>query len=134
MLQLGDYSDIVKQKTERWQKQIHLYSKQITDGDAMIEEEKERLQALVDFWEGVRNNNPIAQLQQICNSSDADNKRYLEFCCKCVRRAMELPETDLDDLGKLLNDNVRTNPEDLMQVLEILENRVRNLDSDIVVK
>ena len=134
MLQLGDYSDIVKQKTERWQKQIHLYNKQITDGDAMIEEEKERLQALVDFWEGVRNNNPIAQLQQICNSSDADNKRYLEFCCKCVRRAMELPETDLDDLGKLLNDNVRTNPEDLMQVLEILENRVRNLDSDIVVK
>ena len=134
MLQLGDYSDIVKQKTERWQKQIHLYSKQITDGDAMIEEEKERLQALVDFWEGVRNNNPIAQLQQICNSSDADNKRYLEFCCKCVRRAMELPETDLDDLGKLLNDNVRTNPEDLMQVLEILENRVRNLDTDIVVK
>ena len=134
MLQLGDYSDIVKQKTERWQKQIHLYNKQITDGDAMIEEEKERLQALVDFWEGVRNNNPIAQLQQICNSSDADNKRYLEFCCKCVRRAMELPETDLDDLGKLLNDNVRTNPEDLMQVLEILENRVRNLDTDIVVK
>jgi len=47
---------------------------------------------------------------------------------------MELPETDLDEVSRILNDNVRTNPEDLMQVLEILENRVRNLDSDIVVK
>ena len=47
---------------------------------------------------------------------------------------MELPETDLDEVSRILNENVRTNPEDLMQILEILENRVRNLDSDIVVK
>lgn len=53
LLQLGDYADIVKQKTERWQRQIAGFGKQITDGEVVIEEEKERLQALVDFWEGV---------------------------------------------------------------------------------
>ena len=47
---------------------------------------------------------------------------------------MEQPETDLEELAKILNDNVRTKPEDMMSVLEILDSRVSNLDSDIVVK
>ena len=33
-----------------------------------------------------------------------------------------------------MNDSVRMNPEDMTAVLEILDSRVVNLDSDIVVK
>jgi hypothetical protein len=39
--------------------------------------------------------------------SDNDNKRYLEFVCKCVRRAMELPETDFNELNDSLNNKVK---------------------------
>ena len=134
LLQLGDYADIVKQKTERWQRQIAGFGKQITDSEVVIDEEKERLQALVDFWEGVQHSNPVVQLQQLCASTDTESKRYLEFCCKCVRRAMEQPETDHDELSRILNESVRVDPEIMLQVLDILENRVRNLESDIVVK
>lgn len=74
------------------------------------------------------------QLQQLCASTDTESKRYLEFCCKCVRRAMEQPETDHDELSRILNESVRVDPEIMLQVLDILENRVRNLESDIVVK
>lgn len=47
---------------------------------------------------------------------------------------MEQPETDLDELAKILNDSIRMNPTDLEKNLEILEKRTENLDSDIVVK
>ena len=134
LLSLGDYTDVVKAKSERWKTLVGQYGKQITDSEVVVEEDKERITALVDFWEGVKVSNPIAQLQQLCAQADQESKRYLEFCCKCVRRAMEQPETDLDELAKILNDNVRTNPEDMASVLEILDSRVGNLDSDIVVK
>ena len=93
------------------------------------------LKHLVRSWEeippcGVT----YVQLQQLCASADAENKRYLEFCCKCVRRAMEQPETDLDELSRILTETVRVSPEDMAAVLEILDNRTSNLDSDIVVK
>lgn len=134
LLSLGDYTDVVKAKSERWKTLVGQYGKQITDSEVVVEEDKERITALVDFWEGVKVSNPIAQLQQLCAQADQESKRYLEFCCKCVRRAMEQPETDLEELAKILNDNVRTNPEDMASVLEILDSRVGNLDSDIVVK
>lgn len=47
---------------------------------------------------------------------------------------MEQPETDHDELSRILNESVRVDPEIMLQVLDILENRVRNLESDIVVK
>jgi len=47
---------------------------------------------------------------------------------------MENPETDLDELGKILSETVRTNADDMLPILEILDNRKANLDQDIVVK
>ena len=47
---------------------------------------------------------------------------------------MENPETDLEELGKILSETVRTNAEDMLPILEILDNRKSNLDQDIVVK
>ena len=134
LLSLGDYTDVVKAKSERWKTIVGQFGKQITDSEIVLEEERERITALVDFWEGVKVSNPISQLQQLCAAADQENKRYLEFCCKCVRRAMEQPETDLEELARILNDSVRVSPEDMAQVLEILDGRVSNLDSDIVVK
>lgn len=89
LLSLGDYTDVVKAKSERWKNLIASYGKQITDAEAVVDDERERLTALVEFWEGVKVSNPIVQLQQLCASADQESKRYLEFCCKCVRRAME---------------------------------------------
>jgi len=41
---------------------------------------------------------------------------------------MENPETDLEELGKILSETVRTNAEDMLPILEILDNRKSNLD------
>ena len=62
LLSLGDYSDIAKSKSERWHKQIGQFNKHITDSEVVVEEEKERVTALVEFWEGVKTNGSIAQL------------------------------------------------------------------------
>ena len=63
LLSLGDYTDVVKAKTERWMKHLSSFGKQLTDSDLVIEEEKERITALVEFWEGVKVSNPIEQLK-----------------------------------------------------------------------
>ena len=47
---------------------------------------------------------------------------------------MEQPETDLDELARILKDSVRMDPADLEKNLEILDKRNENLDSDVVVK
>lgn len=47
---------------------------------------------------------------------------------------MELQETDLEELAKILDESVRVSPEDMLAVLEILDKRTENLDEDIVVK
>ena len=58
----------------------------------MVDKHKEELTALVDFWEGIKTGTPATQLQQILTAFDPNNPnpKYLEFCCKCVRRSMEL--------------------------------------------
>lgn len=63
LLSLGDYTDVVKAKSERWKTLIAQYGRQITDAEVVLDEERERVTALVDFWEGVKVNNPIVQLQ-----------------------------------------------------------------------
>ncbi len=47
---------------------------------------------------------------------------------------MENPETDLEELQRILTETVRTNPDDMLSVLDINDNRKKNLDQDIVVK
>ena len=47
---------------------------------------------------------------------------------------MELQETDIEELAKILDEQVRVEAEDMVQVLDILTKRSENLDQDIVVK
>ena len=65
---------------------------------------------MVDFWDAVNSGNPITQLNSLCDAANAEgapeNANFIEFCCKCVRRAMELPETDLNELASILVDKV----------------------------
>jgi hypothetical protein len=63
-----------------------------------------------------------------------ENRQYMEFCCKCIRRAMEQPDTNLEELAEILDAKIKTAPESTEGVLKILENRLSNLDQDIVVK
>ena len=136
LLSLGDYTDVAKAKSEKLKTMLGQFSKQITNGEAVVDKERERLQQLIDFWEGVKVNNPVSHLQSILAQADAanENKKYLEFCCKCVRRAMEIPETDLDELSELLSSKVVVSQDKTVKVLELLTSRVTNLDQDIVVK
>ena len=62
------------------------------------------------------------------------SERLLEFCCKCVRRAMELPSTDFEELSELLKNKIKTNVEREEPVFKLLSNRIDNLQHDIVIK
>lgn len=65
---------------------------------------------------------------------DNDNKRYLEFVCKCVRRAMELPETDFNELNETLTNKVKIDTACEEGIAAMLKTRLENLASDIVEK
>ena len=47
---------------------------------------------------------------------------------------MELPETELEELARSLNEVIQLAAEDQEAVLAIFDNRISNLESDIVVK
>lgn len=59
LLSLGDYTDVAKAKTEKWKQMISVFVKQITNGEEVVEKEKEKLSSNVEFWEGVKVNNPV---------------------------------------------------------------------------
>lgn len=65
--------------------------------------------------------------QPVSTSSEVD-KRYLEFICKCIRRAMELPETDLNELNDTLNTKVKVDQSAEEGVITLLKNRIENLN------
>ncbi len=63
----------------------------------------------LEFWDGLKVNSPLVQLSQICSAVEA-SPRMLEFACKCIRRAMELPEFKLDEILDLLATKVKIAP------------------------
>ena len=138
MLSLGDYTDVVKAKTEKWQKSITTFAKQLTDGEQVVEKEKDQLTGMVEFWDAVNSGNPITQLNALCDAANAEgapeNANFIEFCCKCVRRAMELPETDLNELATILVDKVSVSEEVSQRVNAILGERIEHLENDVVTK
>ena len=143
---------MVKAKTEKWKLLINAFQKQVTQMEE-VDQSKDQLQSLVEFWEGVKVNNPVAQLnaiiaaanppadpkapkdvQPVATDSDNKNKQYLEFVCKCIRRAMELPETDFNELNETLTNKVKVDVACEEGVLGLLESRIKNLTDDIVAK
>ncbi len=58
LLSLIDYQDIVKAKTERWRLQINRFQKQVSNGNDTVEKLKEGITQVVEFWEGIKVNNP----------------------------------------------------------------------------
>ncbi len=82
----------------------------MTSGNEAVEKAKEPLIQLVDFWEGVKLNTPLTQLQQIILSFDqgTHNPKYLEFACKCIRRALELSLGTFPEIEDLLNTKIKT--------------------------
>jgi hypothetical protein len=91
---------------------------------------------VADFWEGVKVRKPTEQLTELVSQPDAaeENKHFLEFCCKCIRRAMEMPDAHLEELAETLDSKVKCSDAVMEGVLAILSKRLENLDSDIVVK
>jgi hypothetical protein len=88
LLTLGDYSDVVRAKSERWKSLVSSFQKSSSDGDQVVEKEQRALAEQVEFWDGLKINGPANLLSQICAAVES-SPRLLEFCCKCIRRAME---------------------------------------------
>jgi len=61
-------------------------------------------------------------------TSEHENKRYLEFVCKCIRRALELPETDLNDINETLMNKVKIDAATEEGVIALLNARKENLN------
>ena len=98
---------------------------------------KEKVAARVDFWEQVKLNKPSAQLGTLIQANDAGNvnPRYLEFCCKCVRRAMEIGDyQSFEELGQRLKEGIKVPEEDEATIETRVNERLEYLDKDIVRK
>ncbi len=72
----------------------------------MVEKEQRILSEQVEFWDGLKINSPALQLAQICAAVEV-SPRLLEFCCKCIRRAMELSDFKVEELIDLLVNKIK---------------------------
>lgn len=95
---------------------------------------------LVEFWENMKTNNPVAHIGNVVTAfenpeaSSSLKARFLEFCCKCVRRAMEMPETNLTELQETLSEKVKSPEGKEDPILDLFASRLDNLQHDVVVK
>lgn len=133
LLTLGDYSDVVRAKTERWTSMLTPFIKSSTGGEEMVEKAQKRLKEQLEFWDGLKVNNPVSHLAVICAQVEI-SPRQLEFACKCIRRAMETPEFKVEDLQDLLQNKVKVGAEIEDAVQEMLKTRQELLEKDIVLK
>lgn len=88
---------------------------------------------VVEFWDGVKTNNPLQHLQALLATPEASHGRGLEFCCKTIRRAMEMPEFTLEVIIESLA-KIKVGEDTDQQIQDMIEKRLSNLDSDIVIK
>lgn len=100
LLSLGDFSDVVRAKVDRWKNLLSQFQKQLTNVEE-VDHTQKKLAEVVEFWDGVKTHNPLAHLQTIVANTEA-GPRQLEFACKTVRRAMEMPEFTLDQIVEAL--------------------------------
>jgi hypothetical protein len=127
LLSMGNYTDVARAKGQRWKDLLGGLQGQITNGAETVEGEQNQITGLAEFWEGVKTTSAMAQLNTMLASADK-SKRHLEFCCKCVRRAMELPDVNLEELATLLEEKLGV-PEELKEAIySLLEQRVSNLE------
>lgn len=106
----------------------------MTNGNESVDKAKEPLVQLVEFWEGVKLNSPLIQLQQILLAFDqgSQNPKYLEFACKCIRRALELSLGTFPELEDLLAVKLKT--QDFPAIESKAGERLDYLQKDIVRK
>lgn len=113
---------MVRAKTERWYNLLMPFNKNATDGEVVVEKAQKKLKEQLEFWDGLKVNNPIVQLTQICNAVESQS-RQLEFACKCIRRAMEMPDFKVDEIMDLLVNKVKIGPAIEDEVQEMLTKR-----------
>ena len=137
MLSLVEYQDIVKVKAERWKEQIGSFQDQISNGEEVIAQLRDKVAGNVEFWEQVKLNKPGAQLTALiqAKTAGAENPRFLEFCCKCARRAIEMNDfANLADLEKQIADGVKAPEEDEAAIETKKNERLEYLNKDIIRK
>ena len=63
------------------------------------------------------------------------NPKYLEFCCKSIRRAMEIGDfTSFEELGQRIREGVKISEEDEASIESRINERLEHLNKDIVRK
>ena len=137
LLSLMEYQDVVKAKAEKWKEAIQAMQDIISGGEDVVAQKKEDVMAKVEFWEQVKTNKPSAQLTALVQAHDAgtQNPRYLEFCCKCIRRAMESGDhAGFVELGQQIREGVKVAEEDEAAIESRINERIEYLDKDIVRK
>jgi hypothetical protein len=109
----------------------------ISGGEETVASLKELVAVKVDFWEQVKLNKPSAQLASLISAHEAgnENPRYLEFCCKCIRRALEMGDYEsFDALTEKIKDGVKIQEDDEAAIENTINERIGYLEKDIVRK
>jgi hypothetical protein len=132
-----DYQDVVKAKTEKWKEAVAGLQETVSDGEEVVTQLKEAISAKTEFWEQVKLNKPSAQLAALIQAQQAgtENPRFLEFCCKCIRRALEAGDfQSYEELGQRSSEGVPVPEEDEAAIETRINERLEYLDKDIVRK
>lgn len=137
LLSLNDYQDLAKAKAEKWKDAVTLLQEQISEGEEAGAQLKEAISARVEFWEQLKLSKPAAQLTALIQARAAGtgNPRFMEFCCKCARRALETGDyPSFAELAEQLREGAKPAGDDEAAVETRVNERLEYLGKDIVRK
>jgi len=131
LLTLGDHNEKVSLNISKWKDLLGEYVEIISDGENAVNSLNEKLDAIVEFWKQIASD-PSAALSSITNAGKESNPRYLEFCCKCIRRMLESDGwTEENDLVSQI-DTVELDEELKTTVEKSLSEQSKQLENDVL--
>jgi len=92
---------------------------------------------LWNFGKALRSTIPLFNFRILCShmyDQGNQNSRYLEFCCKCVRRAMELGLGSFAELDDILSNKIKVSDQVMAPIETKAAERLEYLEKDIVRK
>ena len=130
-LSLNQFNDIISINVNKWKKILESYTQVATDGENEIPKITANLDSIVQFWQSV-GEDPGKALEQVLSNGMEGNPKYLEQCCKAIRRLLETSGYTEDIVSQI--DSIEIAPELKKEIEASLAEQEKQLDGDVLTR
>ena len=130
-LTLAEHNEKVALNANKLKQILKEYVEIVTDGENVVNTISAKIDGVVEFWKSVAAD-PYAALDQLINNGKEGNEKYLEFCCKCIRRVLEADGWSEDNDLIAKTDSVELDEEIKKTIEDSLEEQKKQLTNDVL--